>query len=93
VRRHQRPPALSDPGASQVVSSCAATSPPHAAELLDALVPYLTALTLPLPLPATPAAAAAAAGGATPAGLLAAAEAREPFSVAVVRVAHQLLVS
>lgn len=36
---------------SQVVSAVAASSPPHAAELLDGLAPYLTALALRLSLP------------------------------------------
>ncbi|KAG2435466.1 hypothetical protein HYH02_011966 [Chlamydomonas schloesseri] len=92
----------------EVVSAVASSSPPHAAELLDGLAPYLTALALrlPLPLPATvvtagaapeQAAGAAAAGAAAVAagaagGLLAAVTLRDPFAVEIVRLAQQLVV-
>ncbi|GIL80991.1 hypothetical protein Vretimale_9312 [Volvox reticuliferus] len=77
----------------ELVSSNAASSPPHAAELLDALAPYLTALVMRLALPSdsggtdvtTPASSTACR-------LLAAAASLDPFGVGLTRIAHQLLI-
>ncbi|EFJ45154.1 hypothetical protein VOLCADRAFT_94567 [Volvox carteri f. nagariensis] len=71
----------------ELVSSSAVSSPPHAAELLDALAPYLTALVLRLTLPSGD-----DGGTETSApSLLAAAAALDSFAVGLTRVAHQLL--
>ncbi|GLC42448.1 hypothetical protein PLESTM_001334300 [Pleodorina starrii] len=75
----------------ELASSVAASSPPHAAELLDALAPHLTALVLRMALRPPPGGGGGGSAAAAAPDLLAAAAALDAFAVGLMRVAHRLL--